>query len=604
MYHTIRTCFECENGKLHLFENSPKECYDMNLQIQETNKAMISYEMELFTYYLAENYPRYEEGPVYTKEYEDILAILEFYLNRLTSCNDDTIGELMTNLRFSLTNYMKITAEQVKDVSDSGRYRHYTTRDRYSKNMDLRNICCYEAPLFTVKDLEHIDKLEPKDRTRVAEGFKHAASNDESINNFDYSFIVRNSREDTRDSISSFLNCIKNTVDGNLEGPSLYVRVSEGPLMELSDRYWNSGDSFQKDTRKKYIPLKELITYLENVIEMSPHFLGSQIYKDLEDMRENHIRPYDVLLAEIGERDSDLESTDSTPADVYKRMEDKCQLNDLIKMAIFIRAVHSIFSGSKVDKTGSTKYISLKFSIKSLMRLLDPEIFGKISFSDMVIVSDDNRMYDEYCRYLIKDVGFKYDDETGAFSREYDLSGIQTGWGSSGRQKERALPTGCISHIRSIRKIKCDDAVNILPKLNNNSVILVDKKNLDLVETMAGGLKKAGKKNIRFIIIKGDDSFVSVNENIDDVIEVGVKDCKESLYNVHSNGIVIKRQMASAKTIEAICMDCKIELDKDGIASQLLEEKISGITNDPYESIRNTAVKEFLELSRSLTESH
>jgi len=573
----------------------------MDLHVQETNKAMISYEMELFTYYLFKNYPRYENGPVYTKEYEDILAILEFYLNRLTACNDDTISELMTNLRFSLTYYMRKTSDQVRELAEKDVHKHYTTRDRYNKNLDLKNMCCYEAPLFTVKDLEHIDKLEPKDRTKITDGFKNAASHDKTITNLDYSFVIKNCREDTKLSISNFFECVKNTVE-ILEGPSLYVKVPEGPMMELTDEYWKSRDPSQITARKKYIPLMELIGHLDKVVDMSPNFLGSQIAKDLDDMRDNHVRPYDVLLSEIGERDSDLESTDSTPGYVYGRMSEIGSAMALHRMASFIRIAHSIFNASKMEKTGSTKYISLRFNVKSLMRLLDPEIFGKITFSDMVIVSDDEDMYDEYTKYLVKEVGFKKDAENGSYSREYDLSGIQNEWCPSGRQKDRALPVGCISYIRSIRRVECDEVLNAMPNMNNNSVILVSKDNLDLVETIASGLKKAGKRNIRFIIIKGDDSFVSVNESVDDIIEVGVKDCEESLYNVHSNGIIVKRQMASAKTIEAIYKDCKIKLNRNAPASELLEKCIERKVKDPHEAIQNAAVKEFLQLSRSLTE--
>ncbi len=602
MYHTIRTCFKCEDQKIELLEGTPREHYDLNLQVQETSKAITIYEMELFAYYLVKNYPRYENGSEYTKEYEDILAILEFYMNRLTSCNDDTIGELMTNLRFSVTSYMNITSNQVKEFSETGRYRYYTTRDKYNKMTDIKGLCYYESPLFTIKDLEHIDRLGPKDRSSVTEGFKNISSRDESQCNFDYAFIMRNVENTTQDSIMAFFDVVTNTIDGMTEGPSLYVRVSEEPLVSLTKEYWNSRDLLQSRSKKNYMPLIELIHHVENVINISPNFLGSQISKDLDDMRENRVRAFDVLLSEIGERDSDLESTNSTPGEVYDRMKREDHLSELESMARFIRVLHCILYGSKVDKTGSTKYITLRFGMRSFMRLLDPEIFGKVPFPDMLIVSDKDEMYNEYLEYLKNEIGFKQDGDTGALSHEYDLSGIQAGWGLSKRQKSRALPQGCISHIRSIKMITCEETINVLTNLKGYTVILVDKKDLDKIETIIGSLNKPDKKNLRFIIIKGDETFVSVNENIDDTVEVGVTDCRGSLYNIHSNGIVVKRQMASERTMTAICIDCSIDLNKNSTMSDLLKEKTRMDVSTPYEGLRNSAVKEFLEISRSLTD--
>ena len=224
---------------------------DFVLNVQDPNKAVISLSYELYTYLvctkllshrLGAGYPaakaRLDKGEVasnFTEAeskalhdvFNDVTAIMEFSLNKLTAYAEDSISDIMRFVRFSAAYYLGIDRNP-NSVHTSGK----TLNTAFFSSSQLRAIPSIRYGNEWASGIE-----EPISVPAVIKRYTASAKGE-------------------KNDPSDYFSVIRDTVEMNLQSPTLYVDVDDAPFLE--GICWNSIQKSQVPCSHHVVPLMYL----------------------------------------------------------------------------------------------------------------------------------------------------------------------------------------------------------------------------------------------------------------------------------------------------------------------------------------------------------
>ena len=228
------------------------------------------------------------------KKCSDILAFVEFYINRLTSLNDDLIKNNMTSARHLLAHFADFRKDSPKDFKDNPLIFNIEGKnDTYRAHQDICNV---KSVIFDKFD--HVNRSSPK----VKKVFFH-----DELNTVGKGYYV---------GFGDLFEVIRDNPDVNLY-VSLIGALPEG-IKALHESYWKGRDEQQLTSSRKLIPLDELVKYLSDLYEKMRDGteLGRKlryvIDRDEMDFRYGTLSPLNPFIGHLRPRDEDFETSHSS----------------------------------------------------------------------------------------------------------------------------------------------------------------------------------------------------------------------------------------------------------------------------------------------------
>lgn len=323
-----------------------------------------------------------EQGMI-DEVFEACTCLCEFYLNRITHLSDDSIGDIMVHIRFTLAWLLGIDPGSEKHmIPSTGRstavfYRvkdHAKVRKNGFPEDELRKILLISYNLDAVNEaLESRTELTADDivgNVEWSDGFEEAPSDNPRKK-------PRTRKTRCAFSLKPVCEAYYSTLLSDLRRESDHLMVSlderisphgdddgiDNPLAGLPECRMIEGD--------RMIPLFALIDHLKTECVTGIGALSHHVLSDRNDIAYGKVCDDDALIGRKGERDIDLESTTHHLVDIVNNEETGRVLDDLIW---FVRLLKCILSDSEIH---DGHRVSFRFDPTSLMALLDPDLFGK-----------------------------------------------------------------------------------------------------------------------------------------------------------------------------------------------------------------------------------
>lgn len=509
------------------------------LALDDIGKAVTTFEMDVFACHVAlemissvsgipvrELYDGTERGKIrsdaapeaHDHAFNDALCFCEFFLNRITPLSDKMIKDILVHTRFTLS--------YVLSVDPTDPEHSLTIKGK------TRNLAMFRLTDNNNNDLRHISHIEYD--TRII--CKRFGSGEYSC-----SQIV--GAMDMGDTCSEYYD----TILGDLVGRTGRITVDTGDATAILG---------YDDGR---VPLVQLISELERrCSRIEP--LCYHISRDVSDMSNGRVCEDESMLANVRVRDSNMESS---PIGI----DEACKNNPaIVEEAIwFIRLLNCILSTSKSDN----HVLDLKFHIESLMRLLDPDLFGRrYAAPDMTFVECE-KLRDRY----IMSLGF---DSLDGFCRISGVSdqesttwdSFERDWKYSSRQggpvrDERLVcvigkpGSATIGDFEPWKAVDRPLVVNRPPRGRGHgptTILVTDRTHrFDLVSRLGSPANREMCQNIRMlVVVTGDEgTMVMRNRDSNEIPEIVVNDIEE-LFNIHTEYVIPRMRIAASDIMSSM----------------------------------------------------
>lgn len=459
--------------------------------------------------------------------FDDCLGFCEYVLNRLTPHSDKAIKNLMVHCRFSLAHILRVTPSDCSHV-------------KCSKGKS-RNLAAFSHVRGESDEFRHIS---------------HIRYNSETLNdmgNARFSYIEVERALELEDVCSRYYRTILADMIGC--GSSLLVQVPAKTY--LSSNFLNV----------KGKPMMPLLRIISELMELHSSITPMRFHvsRDSIDMENNRVCEDEALLGRVRVRRPDMESSPLSIKESYQRNREFSG-----RVLIFARLLECVLSGSDVKR----RTIQLSYRNESVLRLLDPDVFGKRYVTPMLIFADSEEHMRHYLNLIDKlgaALNATYTIESNAARMARCL------WKYSDRQNVAVRNEGIMCNILLPRSSTIYDLLR--PKYDRNdeghhrNSTLFDKNLVTspaiLVSDregcfrLASGLSDPSRREharmVRMLVeVDGDFSnhsmVVTRNRDSNEIPQVTVSDSIE-LFNLHTEGVLPKARSAAMRIMD--------ELDRD-----------------------------------------
>lgn len=457
----------------------------------------------------------------------NVLAFLEYYLNRYTPLADDTMKSYLVDARFTIAENLDFR------LAKSG--NKVINPLLFSEN-DMQDMFRFEVGSRTIFKKADINKnsngrLNWKDALNRIEGDSKCSSS--------------NCHDDYENRMSAIFDSKVEYVDLNngseRNDVNIYVHVSNDSLDDDSDlqsfiaQYWSSvSDEYQfLMPTNKYVPLLMLIDYLRSEVDGDASgVLKVSINDDISDMVAGIIQPGDVFMSTIGDRDDKLNTSLSSLPKLCNLLE-KQVVEDIVG---FSRVLHCIMMASSID---DNKNVELRFRHSDLLRLLDSDIVDRNYPSCMVFTPElgIQRLYTDY----LKNKGYNVRSK-GEVKRPNHAPKIRIGvtWPESDRKGNKIERHEGETPIRlktkSIDDLTEGDVVG--------TIVVTDLEHMYLTKQRMHAIGSSRFGNMTCVIMNCH-RYVSQRFGYESLTEIGLERGDfESLYGIHRNGVDQRRDNA------------------------------------------------------------
>lgn len=424
------------------------------------------------------------EGHRKAKMLSDAMGICEFYLNRLTPLNDKTLGDYMQAPKFVINASIGLTDNPVNPKESTFTEEQITQIPRTSSNnhklerIGVRNVSFNRLP----------SGVDPRSLYRPS------------------------------------------------GGSGIYIVLLDDPLpselMDLYQDYWSRIDKAQLKASKRLLPLYILMEYLMGKYGSpdTPVFLRRSIEADIRDLSCNHIYVLDGTLGRVGPRDYDLERSDSDLCAVYRAAP-----TEVGRLCAFARILHCVLMGSICVKEGKSNFSTeLAFDSRRMFHLMDQHLFS-INHPAHVMFASAPGLMDRYQDILVQS-GIQTGE--GNLTMEIPIvapGAIGTGVSWVGNKDAFRIRQGGnvvvpmfeydLSKDSSVEEFRRElDRIAVSDTHPRDVILVTDAENRARLDVIVASLKK--NDHIRYMVTVGDCRYMTVREDLFDIVEVGITDIR------------------------------------------------------------------------------
>ncbi len=516
----LSSCYACHRLMRSAFGDGAPDVMD---RVAESRKLFLSHRDR-------EGTLSPEERRVIDEVYEDVLAVTEFYMNRLTPDSDRNISDVMDGVRFACCHHL--------DIHNPDSSARCTKNRKSKKNKGVG----YNSALFGYDDIHNIPFMDVRKDDRIPDLPA------------DYGTLYR--LFDGRFRIGENLAVSEATASGLPGGITVKVPVALSPDGEM--------------------PFMELVSGIMDVCRSHPPF-DFQVNADLTNMRTDRLCPGAPFLGMVGKRDDDLDNThEKRLSDLMARL-DALDPDAARDIAMFFRITDCILMGSEVREVpGRRKRMDVTPKVDPLMLLtmMDDEMFGgMVHLSDILFV-DAPSMVESYVDHL-KLLGFRFQGGIHGSCElvSEDLRRFYGEWRYSGRSRGEHS-TGTMLRIDSVSSCAmavCEDRI----RGSERPLILVTHRpdRRQLIAITDGFKTKAERSRVKALVVVDPDTgrggYSCIDDRSADYIEFGVRDM-HGLFGIHSNGSFERTALALDDMAETVAASSDIRCHTD-LGKRLLE---------------------------------
>ena len=453
-----------------------------------------------------------EERHIIDEIYEDVLAVTEFYMNRLTPDSDRNISDVMDGVRFACCHRL--------DIHDPDSAARCTKIRKSQKNKGAG----YNSALFGYDDIHNIPFMDVRKDDRIPDLPA------------DYGSLYR--IFDDRFRIGENLAVSEASVSGLPGG--IAVRVPAAI------------------SRNEEMPFMELVSGIMDVCRSHPPF-DFQVNADLTNMRADRLCPGAPFLGMVGKRDDDLDNThEKRLGDLMARL-DALDPDAARDIAMFFRIADCILMGSGVEEVpGRRKHMNVTPRLDPLMLLtmMDDEMFGgMVHLSDILFV-DAPGMAESYVDYL-KHLGFRFQGGVHGSCElvSEDLRRFYGEWRYSGRSRGEHS-TGAMLRIDSVSSCAMAGCGDRIRRSDRPLILVTHRPDRRQLIAITDGFKiKAERSRVKALVVIDPDTgrggYSCIDDRSADYIEFGVRNM-HGLFGIHSNGSFERTALALDDMAEAV----------------------------------------------------
>lgn len=445
--------------------------------------------------------------------FTDCLSLCEFTLNRITPHSDKVIRGLMVHVRFSLAHILKVEPS-----------------DRYVRCVKgrVRNISSFTFTMGSddeFRDISHItyDKKKFSDEMRLAVG------------SYSYAMI--------EDALSLRTVCERYYMSllSETSGREPVFRVSVPEETQLLDDIGADGVA----------SLSEIISRLWSICSSVPP-LKYHEDRGLTDMQNNRECGDGPAMARVRDRRSGLESS-------MKKISDVCRRNkeSVMNVMKYARLLEAVMSGATVRK----KDITLAFRDESILRLLDPDIFGRGYSTPPLLFIDCDALKADYTKIIDR-----FHNPAGVcWISSNAASAVKCQWKYAKRQNAATRIEGALCFIYRPDAFTVDRILRLKPKGQEEETAEVGESPLKdlhspailvsypqdtfrILSGLSDPIRREHAKHVRMIVefdegLKGHTPLVVSNQNSAYIPVVTISDLKE-LFTIHTECVLSKVRLA------------------------------------------------------------
>lgn len=382
--------------------------------------------------------------------FEDILAFVEFYQNRITTQGDPAIERMMVHGRFTTAYLLDINWKK------ADAHKHPRSNKKMNTAMfrhDLKD---------DLREISHIDY------NRI--DLKKMISKKE----VDYNEISDVIQKTQNENVKAYYDRIMSSLENR---DVFYVRL---PKDKTESKIWHDvlKDKIKANEKHEYAQLFDLIDALK---ENSHDFINQYQGLDFKDMRNCTIRMVAPALGQVSKRDEDLESSLHTPFDVVSRYPRELVEDNII----FTRMLDCIFGNS----TGERNRIELSISLNGLIRLLDPRLFGwKYDIPPVIFCMDSKEPYDHFMD------GFSKITQDGIIIMD-SVRIAQSQWTFGKRMKPGNRVPGGLCKFQKPVYVEPSKMRSHMMNVREPSIIVTTDSRLDDMLSLLGSFTRVADKN-------------------------------------------------------------------------------------------------------------
>lgn len=348
--------------------------------------------------------------------FDDCLDFCEYILNRITPHSDKAIRSLMIHARFSMAYILCIDpSESIHSRTRKGRTKNLAAFSHTNNIGDeFREISHYYYDIRSLTGV-HLDIYSCCETIRIL---------------------------DIEYRCARYYRTILSEVSGRR--PSLMVQLPpESPIVR-------GGSAIRTHGGDRYLPLLHLVSELDGMCERIPPLMFHD-RRDTADMRNDRVCEDEAMLGRVRVRKPDLESSPSSISTAYGN--NRGIATGLMR---FARLVECIMSGSVVEG----RRITLSFRNESLLRMLDPDLFGKRYVTPTVVFAGCDGFREMYEKMLS---GFehgsnRYEIKSGASNTAGCI------WKYSGRQNVAFRTNGIMCIVLPPMSRSTDSLLTPIPR--------------------------------------------------------------------------------------------------------------------------------------------
>lgn len=490
----------------------------------------------------------------------DVLAVVEFYMNRYSGVSDDLIHDYMVVPRHTLAHLTGYRVRESPPIRDCPLAFNRT---------EAEEVFTFRSELFT-------------------EGFGWDFR--EGRSDADERMFHHISQEGGARGFAPFFEAALGP--GTPSGTDIYVLLDgEMPDEVLSayERYWtDSGREGQLGASRRYMPLTELMEVLTAAVDDVPErFIGLRytVDRDIRDMGAGLICPLDAFLGRIRDRDANFETSESSLTAIHAADP------ELIRYAaLYSRALHSLLMDTVETRSG----LELHFTSRCLARLADPVSFDRSYPAPMVFTESAKGVCAAYSGALA-DCGYTRDGHV--MVRPNADSPLAPDWRDVGKgPKSRMLRERRGTKSRLTLASWPPDEKVWEEAVERGMLFVSSADRPEEAEQAAASL--GCTRNVGITVLYGTEGYVSVRHDIPGTVEVGVPDIL-GLYLLHRNGLDARREAAVDRAIRPYEAD--VGLDPDISLRGRLDAAESSLAGD--RGLMASAFREYIRAVRAQMEA-
>ena len=459
------------------------------------------------------------DGNLSDTVFDDCLDFCEFILNRITPHSDKAIKTIMTHARFTLSHILDI------QPSDDLHIRCIKGK--------CRNLAAFvhsKCGGDEFRDISHI---------------KYNAKTLEEVEERQYSSSEIERFLHLEDICSNYYGTLLSDVLG--AETSLMVKISSDSYI-LHDPV-TSGESH-------LMPLIDVVSEL-NKLYSSFQSLRFHEHRDVLDMMNGRNCEDEALIGRVRDRKPSLESSPHSISEAFA--DNKEIAGDILT---FARLLECVLSGSIVEG----KTVSLSFRDESILRMLDPELFGKRYVTPTVVFVNCDAFMRRYVRMLANHKTspnvYMIESQAGYMARCL--------WKYSERPNTPARQNGVMCNILPPLSSSLQDLLRPSKKKNDDSghhrlSLLLDKDKIKSpailvsdyngIFELSSGLSAPSMEQHRMCVrlmvevdeeFEGDAPTITRNSDSGDIPLITISNTRE-LFDLQTEGVLHKVRSAAVR---------------------------------------------------------